>query len=470
MTAGVPLPEALTVSVRYQPKTAAMRRYTRYYALASLGITLLWGVSSILLPLQVQQLEFHHLFTGADAHVSLTALNHLKTQVEAGQVSPTADQRRLLSLLARFNSSQATGLSVVTSVGVFATMLIQPLVGTLSDRTRSKRGRRAPWIAGGACAGAALVALLPAAPGVAALAVLWSLAQLTANIAAGPLSATVIDRVPEDRIGGVSAITGLAAYFGAILGAVLAGALFSVIGLSAYFPIAVTLALAPLAFVLLVRDRSSKDLTVERPQARTVLGSYVLAFGDRDYRLAWIAKVLLFVGYSVAGVYTVYMLQSYVHPALSASAAAHTASLIQVAGLPSALIGMAVSGPWSDRIRRRKPFVVAASVIMTVALLIPLVWPTLAGMYLMAVINGLGFGTYIVVDQALFIDVLPHREAAGRDLGLASLGQNLGQALGPVLAGAVVAVSGGAYGPIWPVASAWVLVAALVVAPIKRVR
>ncbi len=75
-----------------------------------------------------------------------------------------------------------------------------------------------------------------------------------------------------------------------------------------------------------------------------------------------------------------------------------------------------------------------------------------------------------MVDQALFIEVLPDRAAAGRDLGLAQLGTNLGQAIGPAIGGVVVVLFAGAYGPIWPVACVLVLVSAVLIAPIKRVR
>ena len=106
------------VATRYQPKTRAFRRYTLLYGIGALGLVLVYGsMSTILVPLHVQQLEFAHIFTGADAHVNMQALSALKSKVDAGTLTPTADQHRLLGLLARFNSSRATGLSLVTTVG-----------------------------------------------------------------------------------------------------------------------------------------------------------------------------------------------------------------------------------------------------------------------------------------------------------------------------------------------------------------
>jgi MFS family permease len=71
------------------------------------------------------------------------------------------------------------------------------------------------------------------------------------------------------------------------------------------------------------------------------------------------------------------------------------------------------------------------------------------------------------VDQALFVDVLPDPDSAGRDLGLAALALNGGQALGPVLAGQIVALTG-EYGLIWPVAAVLVAVAGFAIMPVKK--
>ncbi|MFH9616684.1 hypothetical protein ACH4MM_23685 [Streptomyces pratensis] len=123
------------------------RRYALWYALALGAITAIWGgVLGVVLPNQVQSIEFAKWFTGADADVDLTALNDLKAAVNAGTAVATGEQQRLLDLLSDFDAARAQALSLITSLAVAATMLVQPVVGVLSDRTRSQFGRRAPWI------------------------------------------------------------------------------------------------------------------------------------------------------------------------------------------------------------------------------------------------------------------------------------------------------------------------------------
>ena len=459
-----------TLSSRYEPRTPALRRYLTAYTFTALGFGLFGGATNLLLSLHVQSLELARIFTGANASVNIQKLTELQAQVSAHTATATAHQQHLLKLLTEFNTAKASGLSIVFSVAVLVTMIFLPIVGTLSDNTRSRWGRRVPWLLGGAVAGAAILILLPLSPNLAVLVVLYSLVTLTINSSQAVGATTVADRVPQDRIGLASALTGGLAYLGAVIGALVAGTLFNLIGLAAYFPFAIIVVVVALIFSLVARDKSTRDLVKTRLHLKSFFLAFVSALRDTDYRFAWIAKVLLYTGYAMATGYAVYMLESYIRPFMSASQAAVTAPLITFAGFPFALIGIVIVGRWSDKIRRRKPFVIAASAIMAVSFLVPFVWPTLPAMFIQSIIMSIGFGAFIVVDQALFIEVLPNPDAAGRDLGLAALGLNLGQALGPAIAGVIVTIFAGAYGPIWLVACVLVLVATVLIIPIKRVR
>lgn len=94
-----------------------------------------------------------------------------------------------------------------------------------------------------------------------------------------------------------------------------------------------------------------------------------------------------------------------------------------------------------DQPGRRKPVVIVASVLMAISMAIPLLSPTLIALFIQTVLAALAFGIDGHIDQALFIDVLPDENAAGRDLGVANIATNLGQALGPIIAAKVVALS-----------------------------
>ncbi len=447
---------------------AGLWRYVLLFALAVLTLNMVWGgLGTIVYPLHVQQMAFAAVFTGADAGADLQALTLLKAQVAAGAVA-TPDQTRLLGLLARFDAARAEGLVLVATTGVVATMMMLPVVGTLSDRTRSRWGRRAPWILGGGVMTGVILVLMTQATAIWQLAALAGLIGVSTNMALAPLMASMADRVAASQIGTVSAVTSLGGVTGLIAGGMLGGALFANIGVWSYLAFAAVIP-AAIAFVAGAPDRSSRDLVTPRLDAAGQLKGFVAALLDRDFRLVWISKVLIMFAYSAGTTFILYMLQSYIRPALDADEAARITPLLSLAALPGTLVAMAVCGRWSDRIGRRKPFVIGSSLLFAVALTVPLISPTLPALFAQAVLIGLALGCFMVVDQALMIDVLPDQRAAGRDLGMGILAINLGQALAPAVAGGIVSATGG-YDLIFVTGVLTVLVATAVIVPVRRAR
>jgi Na+/melibiose symporter-like transporter len=60
-------------------------------------------------------------------------------------------------------ADKAVLLSVVIAAGAIASLLANPVIGALSDRTTSGRGRRHPWVVAAALVAAAGLVVLAAA-------------------------------------------------------------------------------------------------------------------------------------------------------------------------------------------------------------------------------------------------------------------------------------------------------------------
>jgi MFS family permease len=455
-------------SPKYAPGRAN-RRYLTLLPLTHMSIAAVWGACGILIANQVQMLETAQWFTGRDAGVNLQALNLLQQKLAAGTITASAEQQRLLGILNQFNSAKASSLAIVTAIAVAVTMLAQPLIGIVSDRTRSRFGRRAPWILFGALTGGGLLALLPFAPNIALVGVLWTVAQVLINVAQAPVNATIADRIAPERRGLASALGGFGAFLGLIAGVIFAGNMFATLGLGIYAIVAAFLAAICVVFVVVAPDASSERLEVPVFDWKEFLIGFTVALRSANYRWVWVARVLLTFGITVSTALGIYMMQSYIHPALSIAEATAMSPMLYLAAAPFTILATVVAGWFSDRSGRRKPFVIAASLIMATALLVPVASPTLAGLFLQAILVGLAYGIYLPVDNALFIDVLPDAKSAGRDLGVAAFGNNLGQALGPIAAGIVVSLTGGYLG-VWLVGCLLVAFAAVAIVPVRGIR
>ncbi len=142
-----------------------------------------------------------------------------------------------------------------------------------------------------------------------------------------------------------------------------------------------------------------------------------------------------------------------------------TATLIQsVLVIVASLLG----GRLSDRSGRRKIFVFAAAAVFAAAMFILATVSTYHGFVLAMAISGVGLGAYVAVDLALVVDVLPDRNHAAKDLGVANIASALPYSLGPAVAPAILAV--GSYGALYSIAGVCALLGAAAILPVRRVR
>jgi MFS family permease len=360
-------------------------------------------------------------------------------------------------------------LAQVLAVSAVFTLITQPLIGMLSDNTRSRFGQRTPYMLIGAIGGLIFTFGLQVSSTVVTVTVFWVLVQICLNIIQGPLQTTVADRVPVERRGIASSLIGVTAIVGGTLGSIVAGRLSNAIGDVSFTVIGIAVLVVILAFVLINPDRPSRDLPRNRFSFREFVSTFwVNPRTAPDFAWAFAARFLMMIGYWAVQVFQFNLLLAYVQPSLAFEQVNIEMGTLGLITMVGALIASFVFGRLSDRIGRRKPFVIGASIAMAVALTIPMLSPTLPAFYAWAAINGLAFGAYMSIDMALIIDVLPDPARFGKDLGVMNIATVLPQAIGPVLAAWISAAWG--YPALFAWAIFWVLLAIVFILPIKKTR
>ena len=111
--------------------------------------------------------------------------------------------------------SKNSYLGILSFVGLLVAVLMQPLAGGLSDRRRSRWGRRTPFIVAGTVAGLPFLVAAGVAPTYVLLFVFICLLQFFSNSAMGPYQALIRDLVPRERRGAASGIKMLVEVAGA---------------------------------------------------------------------------------------------------------------------------------------------------------------------------------------------------------------------------------------------------------------
>ncbi|HEY2644408.1 MAG TPA: MFS transporter [Galbitalea sp.] len=354
--------------------------------------------------------------------------------------------------------------AIVSTVGAIFALFAQPIVGQLSDRTRSRFGRRAPWMLVGSLAGALSLVGLAFANSFVSVLIVATLVQTAFNFAQGPLSAIMPDRIPVKRRGVFSSLVGIGTMVGALGGQIVASAFLGNVG-AGYVFLAVFSVLMLSLFVIFNPDHSSKDLVLERFKFIDFLKTFwVNPIKHPDFFWAFTGRTLLYAGYFTVTGYQLYILTDYIGIKSPATVIPEL-GLISLAGI---LISTIISGPLSDKIGRRKPFIFGSSVLVAIALVFPMVSHTLPAWMAMTFISGFGFGMFMAVDSALMSQVLPSAKSFAKDLGVVNIAATLPQALAPAIAGAIV-LSVGFIG-LFPVGILLSILGAFAVLPIKASR
>lgn len=368
----------------------------------------------------------------------------------------------------RVAPERATTLVATLQVtGAVVALFANILFGAFSDLTRSRFGRRAPWIVVGSIGSAVGLWLLSAATTTTTIVVWWVVYMVFLNAIIAPMVAVISDRVPSARRGFISSVYGVAMIVGVSVAQIIGSRFIEAPAAGLVFFAVVSL-LSGLLFVVIAPERSNRDQPREAFSGKMLLHSFAFpTTGARDYYLALFGKFLLQAGMYAVTSYQFFIIGDYI--GLDNAGRAGLIAMMAVIQLVTSLVFGLTSGPISDKVGRRKPFVMASALLVGVGLLFPFFFPSTFGMVAFAVLAGIGNGVYTSVDQALNIEVLPNPETAAKDLGVLNMANSGGQSLGPVATAAIVGLTG-SYQWAFVAAFTMLVVSALLMAPIKKVR
>lgn len=359
-------------------------------------------------------------------------------------------------------------IGIVNAFTAVASLIANLMFGNFSDRSRSRFGRRTPWILFGAVLGGVTLFLTGTTHNAVLLTIFYCACMFGLNCMIAPMVAILSDRVPSGIRGTMSAFYGAGATIGSPIGTML-GALFIKNLIQGFAVAGVLMFLGGVVSMLIMPKEESADfLPKDEGSLKDVLVSFrPPAFqGAHDFYKAFVGRFCMLVSYQMIAVYQLYIIQNYIGQSVDESAV--TVSVVSMIMMVMSLVGSFISGPVSDIIGRRKVPVVVASVLFAIGIAMPWVFPSSMGMYLFAGIAGLGYAVYSAVDQALLVDVLPNKEEAGKDLGILNMATTLGQMCGPIVMSALVVNLG--YNFAFPTSIALAIIGCFFIMAIKKVK
>jgi MFS family permease len=359
-------------------------------------------------------------------------------------------------------------LALVLSVGAIFAIVSNPIFGHLSDRTRSRFGRRRPWLVGGMLCGMVALLITARAGSVTFVLVGWCLAQIAFNAVLAAMVAILPDQVPEHQRGTVSGVVAICLPLGQALGTLVIRGVSESAVLVFLLPAALgTAAVLLLAWVLPDR-KDAEDTTTD-----SLLGSLrSFWISPRDYPdFAWacLSRFLLSMGSAFIITYQPYYLIEDLGFG-DAEVADRVSQAVVIQTLLMVVFGLA-SGKLSDLFRRRKVFVFSGGALYGAGLWMIASAGSFDAFVAGMAIIGIGHGMYFGTDLALVTGVLRSRpHASGKDLGLLNVANTLPQSFAPALGSLILRGSGSDYSMLFVVAGSCALLSSLAILPLRSVR
>ncbi len=362
------------------------------------------------------------------------------------------------------SSQQVLFLSWLMVGAAIISLLMPPVIGTLSDRTPGGIGRRRPYIMIGGLLLLASTPLLVNSGSIAIFVAGLAMLLVGKNILMPAYQGLMPDRVPVEQRGEAAGYVGGMTILGNVVGLGLAAWLLGGVNAHAtnstlirsnagiYYIITAIIVMAGLLVTVFgVREIPLLERTRELVRRREkILLRAALRFArdwvdpwhSYNFTMVFLARASLMLGLSLFMTYIEYYFARVQHAANFVQAA----GIIAMLALGGAVISGLLSGVLADRIRRRVPVVCVATLCMSAAALAFVLFPDnlMNWLWPLGVMFGLGYGAYSSVDWALSIDVLPSMEKAGKDLGVWNASATIPAVAAPLVGSLIINMAAGA--------------------------
>ena len=365
------------------------------------------------------------------------------SSIFAGLSTILSGRLEFTGLVAKGDAGRA--LFAVSISGAIIAMIVQPTIGSISDYTVSRWGRRKPYIFIGSLLDLVFLVGIASSNTLVAIGAFIALLQLSSNFAQGPFQGYVPDLVPGPQVGTASALVGLMQVLGVVSGFII-GSLAVATGAFSLGLLGLGLLEATTMLSVVVRVRAG-------PPPKSRAGRSWVAIGAE----AWGTDILhersflWFVGSRLAILMAGSILTQLAVFYLARSMGldqVHT-GLVEIPLVALVALGTVTSvvpaARISDRVGRKR-VIWASCAIGAVGLATVAAAPGLPFAFAGALLYGTSAGTFLAVDWALMTDIIP-KASSGRYMGLSNVATASAGVLALAVGGTLMDAVGGGAGP-----------------------
>lgn len=314
----------------------------------------------------------------------------------------------------------------------FAGAVVQPIVGAMSDRTRTRIGRRKPYFIVGVGLTALSLLFLGTFPPLVPMLLVLAVNAFFLNVAVDPYVALMADIVPPEQRGRVGAALAVFLVLGATSATLAASFLWGVSPTLVF--VVVTIALVVPWAITTIFVREPELPSAPRDPIRFDPGRYIQGLRAHPEFLKYIVAAT-FYWMGTGGVIPYITRFGVKELGMSEG----DSFLLALPALGGSIVGAVIAGFLADRIGKKPVLAIALAYFAVVALIGSQAQTVMQAYIAMAVI-GIGNGALTALIVPLLVDLVPPERAAEMT-GLGSGVWSLAQPVGALVAGVIIQLS-----------------------------
>jgi MFS family permease len=277
--------------------------------------------------------------------------------------------------------------------------------------------------------------LLATAGSIAIFVLALAIGQIGSNAANASYQALLPDRVPKEQRGEASGYMGLMTILGNIGSLILAAWLLNQVSLTstgsdvirhgaALFYVITSLIVIAGALITVIgigelpfvptasEPMQKKEATLLRFR-RWFDANWIAPWRVYNFRLIFFTRFAVMMGLMLFMTFIEYYFANVAHVTNFVQATA----IIALLALSGAICSAFLLGVYSDRVRRA-PLVCVSTLLMATASFVFVIAPGSFPLWILGILFGVGYGSYMSVDWALAVDAMPQLSTVGKDFAI----------------------------------------------------
>lgn len=366
------------------------------------------------------------------------------------------------------NESATDIQGLILGSGAIAAVIGAPVFGALSDTTRSRYGRRRPWLLAGSLALFVCLWAIAVADAITVILIAWFFAQLSANACLAAFLATIADQIPPRLTARIASIVGITQNLAILFAAFLSRHFVDDIHLLFFVPGAICV-FGMLLYSMVLRDPSTVDSALTATSSQSMLSDFWIDLKENPcFLFAFLSKSSVVLGLMLFVTFRFFWVIDNLELNPRQAAEVLFNGVFIYTGV---LLLTAPFCAWlSDRYNLRKPLALFAITIFAMGFVFLTQVESVGHFYWIEALQGFAFGVYTSVDLTIVISILANSKTMARDLGVYNVAQSAPQSVAPFLGAVLIGGADKNYVLLYSVAAVVCVIGACLILPIRKVK